>query len=36
MLSGKAFFPGTGIDSICWVAAGTVKLSTKARMAKSA
>src|SRR4029077_2746864 len=33
MLSGKAFVPGTGIDSIFWVAASTVKLSTKARMA---
>src|SRR5579871_7010114 len=33
MLSGKAFFPGTGIDSTFWVAASTVKLSTKARMA---
>jgi hypothetical protein len=33
MLSGKAFVPGTGIDSTFWVAASTVKLSTKARMA---
>jgi hypothetical protein len=31
MLSGKAFFPGTGIDSTFRVAASTVKLSTKAR-----
>ena len=33
MLSGKAFAPGMGIDSTFWVAASTVKLSTKARMA---
>ena len=33
MLSGKAFAPGTGIDSTFWVAASTVKLSTKARKA---
>jgi hypothetical protein len=33
MLSGKAFVPGTGIDSTFWVAASTVKLSTKARKA---
>src|SRR4029077_6402015 len=33
MLSGNAFVPGTGIDSTFWVAASTVKLSTKARMA---
>jgi hypothetical protein len=33
MLSGKAFVPGTAIDSTFWVAASTVKLSTKARMA---
>jgi hypothetical protein len=32
MLSGKAFVPGTGIDSTFCVAASTVKLSTKARM----
>src|SRR5579872_692887 len=31
MLSGKAFDPGMGIDSTCWVAPSTVKLSTKAR-----
>src|SRR5690348_9609469 len=31
MLSGKAFVPGTGIDSTLWVAAGTAKPSTKAR-----
>jgi hypothetical protein len=33
MLSGKAFVPGTGIDSTFWVAASTVKLNTKARKA---
>src|ERR1700756_4092870 len=33
MLSGKAFVPGMGIDSTFWVAASTVKLSTKARKA---
>jgi len=33
MLSGKAFVPGTGIDSTFWVAASTVKLSTRARKA---
>src|ERR1700746_2142750 len=33
MLSGKAFVPGTGIDSTFWVAASPVKLSTKARKA---
>jgi hypothetical protein len=32
-LSGKAFVPGMGIDSTFWVAASTVKLSTKARKA---
>src|SRR6266481_8862156 len=33
MLSGKAFVPGTRIDSTFWVAASTVKLNTKARKA---
>src|SRR5579863_6507904 len=33
MLSGKAFVPGTGIDSTFCVAPSTVKLSTKARKA---
>src|SRR5690242_3781970 len=33
MLSGKAFVPGTGIDSTFWVAAGTVTLSANARRA---
>src|SRR5258708_16232300 len=33
MLSGKAFVPGTGIDSTFCVAASSVKLTTKARKA---
>src|SRR6266478_607120 len=33
MLSGKAFSPGTGIDSTCWVGAGAAGLSANARMA---
>src|SRR5690349_6091855 len=33
MLSGKAFSPGMGIDSTCWVAAGMVTLSANVRSA---
>jgi hypothetical protein len=33
MLSGKAFVPGTGIDSTFWVAAGMVTLSANVRRA---